>query len=146
MQMWCLAVSMLWCSLFVTDLVAGMEDLELHYRCRDRSNFREIRIATIPDRIVPGTPQTELVLKSTETRQLFGVPIFRVLGEMKLTCWATVRVGESGQRAASPPNLCIDLCGLEDMRCWLNAATKASSLQMTLVTTALFHVVFIGVQ
>ena len=34
MQIWCLAVSMLWCSLFVADLIVGMEELELHYRCR----------------------------------------------------------------------------------------------------------------
>ena len=42
MQIWCLAVSMLWCSLFVADLIVGMWELELHYRCRCRSNFRKI--------------------------------------------------------------------------------------------------------
>ena len=39
MQMWCLAVYMLLCSLLVADLIVGMEELELHYRCRGRSNF-----------------------------------------------------------------------------------------------------------
>ena len=33
MQTWCLAVSMLWHSLFVADLILGMKELELHYRC-----------------------------------------------------------------------------------------------------------------
>ena len=28
--MWCLAVSMLWCSIFVADLIVGMEELELY--------------------------------------------------------------------------------------------------------------------
>ena len=32
-------------SLFVADLIVGMEGLELHYRCRGRSYFRKIRIA-----------------------------------------------------------------------------------------------------
>ena len=41
------AVSMLWCSLFVADLIMAMEELESHDRCRGRSNFRKIRIATI---------------------------------------------------------------------------------------------------
>ena len=39
---WCLAVSMLWCSLSVADLILGMEELELHYRCSGKSNFRKI--------------------------------------------------------------------------------------------------------
>ena len=34
MQISCLAVSMLWGSLFVADLIVGMEELELHYICR----------------------------------------------------------------------------------------------------------------
>ena len=34
-------------ALLVADLILGMEDLELHYRCRGRSNFRKIRIVTI---------------------------------------------------------------------------------------------------
>ena len=34
------------------DLTVGMEELELHYRCRDRSNFRKIRIATISVRMI----------------------------------------------------------------------------------------------
>ena len=34
-------------ALFVADLILGVEDLELHYRCRGRSNFRKIGIATI---------------------------------------------------------------------------------------------------
>ena len=50
MQIWCRAVSMLWCSLCVADLIMGMEELELHHRCRGRSNFRKIRIATISAR------------------------------------------------------------------------------------------------
>ena len=38
---------MLWCSQFVADLFVEMEELELHYRCRDRANFRKIGMATI---------------------------------------------------------------------------------------------------
>ena len=53
MQMWCLAVYMLLCSLFVADLIVGMEELELHYRRRGRYNFRKIKIATISVRMVP---------------------------------------------------------------------------------------------
>ena len=52
MQIWCLAVSMLWCFLFFADLMMGMEELELHYRCRGRSNFRKIRLATMSVRMV----------------------------------------------------------------------------------------------
>ena len=39
-------------ALFVADLIVGMEELELHCRCRGRSNFRKIRIATISIRMV----------------------------------------------------------------------------------------------
>ena len=39
-------------ALFVADLIAGMEALELCYRCRGRSNFRKIRIASISVRMV----------------------------------------------------------------------------------------------
>ena len=53
MQMWCLAVYMLLCSLFVADLIVGMEELELHYRRRGRYNLRKIKIATISVRMVP---------------------------------------------------------------------------------------------
>ena len=42
MQIWGLAVFMLWCFLCVADLIVGMAELELHYRCRGRSNFRRI--------------------------------------------------------------------------------------------------------
>ena len=42
-QMWCLAVYMLLCSLFVADLIVGMEELELHYRRRGGYNFRKIK-------------------------------------------------------------------------------------------------------
>ena len=42
MQIWCLVVFMLWCFLFVADLIVGMAELELHYRCGGRSNFRRI--------------------------------------------------------------------------------------------------------
>ena len=45
------AVYMLLCSLFVADLIVGMEELELHYRCRGRCNFRNIIIATISVRM-----------------------------------------------------------------------------------------------
>ena len=45
MQIRCLAVSMLWCSLFVADPIVGMEELELHYRCRGRCNFHKFKIA-----------------------------------------------------------------------------------------------------
>ena len=37
---------------FAADLVVGMEELELHYRCRGRFNFREIRIAIIAIRMI----------------------------------------------------------------------------------------------
>ena len=40
-------------SLFVADLIVGMEELELHYRRRGRYNFRKIKIATISVRMVP---------------------------------------------------------------------------------------------
>ena len=52
MQMWRLAVYMLLCSLFVADLIVGMEELELHYRRRGRYNLRKLRIATISVRMV----------------------------------------------------------------------------------------------
>ena len=57
MQMWCLAVYMLLCSLCVADLIVGMEELELHYRRRGRYNFRKIKIATISVRMVSGSMQ-----------------------------------------------------------------------------------------
>ena len=50
--MWCLAVSMLWCSIRRADLILGVEELELHDKCRGRSNFRKIRIATVSVRMV----------------------------------------------------------------------------------------------
>ena len=58
MQIWCLAVFMLWCFLFVADLIVGMEELELHYRCRVRSNFRKIRIAIISVRMITSPLRT----------------------------------------------------------------------------------------
>ena len=39
-------------SIFVADLIVGMEELELHYRCRARSNLQKIKIATISVRMV----------------------------------------------------------------------------------------------
>ena len=39
-------------SIFVADLVVGMEELELHYRSRGRSNIRKTKIATISVRMV----------------------------------------------------------------------------------------------
>ena len=74
MQMWCLGVSMLWCLLFVADLIAGMEELELQYRCRDRSNFRKSKLATISVRMVQfrrawfQTPSSVRFLALTELR------------------------------------------------------------------------------
>ena len=47
-----LAVYMLLCSLFVADLIVGMEELELHYRSRGRYNFQKIKTATISVRMV----------------------------------------------------------------------------------------------
>ena len=41
-------------ALFVADLIAGVEELELHYRRRGRYNFRKIKIATISIRMVVG--------------------------------------------------------------------------------------------
>ena len=41
-------------SIVVADLIVGMEDLELHHRCRRRFNFRNFRIATIAVRMVSG--------------------------------------------------------------------------------------------
>ena len=46
------AVFMLWCFLFVADLILRTEELELHYRCRGKSNLRKNRIATISVRMV----------------------------------------------------------------------------------------------
>ena len=46
--------------MFVADLIVGMEELELHYRCRGRSNLRKIKIATISVRMVSEEmPQSE---------------------------------------------------------------------------------------
>ena len=42
MQIWCLVVSTLWCSLFVADLIMGMEELELHCRCGGRSDSESL--------------------------------------------------------------------------------------------------------
>ena len=36
-------LSACFCALFVADLIVGMEELELHYRRRGRSNFRKIK-------------------------------------------------------------------------------------------------------
>ena len=33
-------LSTCFCALFVADLIVGMEELELHYRCRSRFNLR----------------------------------------------------------------------------------------------------------
>ena len=41
-------LSACFCALFVADLMVGMEELELHFRCRGRSNLRKFKIATIP--------------------------------------------------------------------------------------------------
>ena len=54
---------MLWCYLFVADLIVRMEELELHCRCRGRSNFRKIRIATMSVRMVPSS-QKQLQAKN----------------------------------------------------------------------------------
>ena len=45
-------LSSCFCALFVADLIAGMEELELHYRRRGRSNLRQLEIATISVRMV----------------------------------------------------------------------------------------------
>ena len=47
-----LLLSACFCALFVADPIVGMEELELHYRRRGRSNFRKIKIATISVRVV----------------------------------------------------------------------------------------------
>ena len=47
---------MLWCSLFVADVIVGMEELELHYRCRGRSKHSKSRIATSSVRMVSQSP------------------------------------------------------------------------------------------
>ena len=52
MQIRRLAVSKLWCSQIVADLIVEIEELELHFRCRGRSNLRKFRIATISVRMV----------------------------------------------------------------------------------------------
>ena len=49
----CVLLSTCFCALFVADLIAEMEELELPYRHRGRYNFRKIRIATISVRMVP---------------------------------------------------------------------------------------------
>ena len=49
-------------SIFFADLILGMEELELHYRCRGRSNFRKIRIAAISVRMVDTRRTTGLTL------------------------------------------------------------------------------------
>ena len=41
MQMWFLAVYMLLCSLFVADLIVGMEELELHYTDAEADTISE---------------------------------------------------------------------------------------------------------
>ena len=65
MQMWCLAVYMLLCSLSVADLIVGMEELELHHRCRGRCNLRKIKIATISIWMVDIILEETQVLSST---------------------------------------------------------------------------------
>ena len=57
---------MLLCALFVADLIVGMEELELHYRRRGRSNFRKTKIATISVRMVVGIEMS-----------FIGIEIFR---------------------------------------------------------------------
>ena len=44
-------LSTCFCALFVADLIVGMEELESYYRCRGRSIFRKIKIATISVRM-----------------------------------------------------------------------------------------------
>ena len=47
-------LSTCFCALFVADLIVGMEESELYYRCRGRFNLlRKIKIATISVRMVP---------------------------------------------------------------------------------------------
>ena len=46
---WGVLLSACFSALFVADVIVGMEELELHYRCRGRSNLRKIKIATISD-------------------------------------------------------------------------------------------------
>ena len=66
-------------ALFVADLILGVEKLELHYRCRGKSNFRKIRIATISVRMVVktnespknGVHEPSSGLFSPEVRELF---------------------------------------------------------------------------
>ena len=57
-------------ALFVADLILGVEELELRYRCRGRSNLRKIRIATISVRMVK---QTGSVLALLKTCRLFWI-------------------------------------------------------------------------
>ena len=47
-----LVVCMLFVLCLFADLIVGMEELELHYRRRGRSNFQKIKIATISVRMV----------------------------------------------------------------------------------------------
>ena len=46
-------VSRCFCAPSVADLILGVEELELHYRRRGRSNFPKIKKATISVRMVP---------------------------------------------------------------------------------------------
>ena len=64
-------LSTCFCAPFVADLVLGMEEVELRYRCRGRHNFRKIKIATISVRMVVLDPE---VLQSG-----FGVNCFALV-------------------------------------------------------------------
>ena len=67
----CVLLSAFFCALFVADLIAGMEELELHCRRRGRYNFRKIKIATISVRmVVPGkSPPFVGILGSLTSRK-----------------------------------------------------------------------------
>ena len=58
---WCLAVSMLWCSLVVADPILGMEEFELHCRRRGRFHFRKFDIGTAGKRVPRAHPRAVLL-------------------------------------------------------------------------------------
>ena len=66
---------MLWCSLFGSDLSLGMEELELHYRIKGRSNFRKIRIATMVMYLFRRPKTSVRALKILEEKKHLGVDI-----------------------------------------------------------------------
>ena len=79
-------LSACFCALFVAELIVGMEELELHYRRRGRSNFRKIKIATISVRIV-SWPECDLFSAKLEESYLNCLRVLDFISRSARFAW-----------------------------------------------------------